>query len=73
MSEWISVKDRLPENDDRVLAYVFRQGVEMACYHINNPELYGKWFLYEVGGTSDDDILYWMPLPEAPNKQEGQR
>lgn len=63
--EWISVKDRLPEDDSNVLAW---------SSEIKNPNcavdvaflcaLDGKWAgnnSYFVKG-----ITHWMPLPETP-------
>ena len=71
MSEWISVKDRLPElGDYSVLAYWGHGGIDMvhvADYfkditagvdHQGNQR-FTKWYL-----TSG--VTHWMPLPEPP-------
>lgn len=56
MSEWISVKDRLPEIGERVLIYS-RQTLEAIRYE-------GKKF--NRFGVSVDDATHWMPLPAPP-------
>lgn len=54
---WISVEDRLPEDNTRVLVYC-----EWECEHIalrrNNV------WVGEVEVYNDDEVLAWMPLPE---------
>lgn len=61
---WISVKDRLPEEDSRVLAFV-ENGIMIANY------LEG-WFYYienedgDMCPSDDIEVSYWMPLPEPP-------
>lgn len=63
MSEWISVKDRMPELD-RVIA-----GTKVAYVLVFNDEaatcllLNGKWYF------NNDEVIcvtHWMPLPEPP-------
>ena len=65
-NEWVSVYDRLPEPGERVLAtdcgfvgefYINKRG-EWQRYNVNCFEL-----LMAL------DILYWMPLPEAPDSR----
>lgn len=61
---WISIDDRLPEDNVRVLIYV-----EWNCILIalrRNGEWNGHWENYE-----DDDVLAWMPLPEQYKKDGG--
>ena len=55
MSDWISVKDRLPENEDEVLIY-------MGHYEVG-------WYSREVWRGVDEwrlEPTHWMPLPEPP-------
>lgn len=64
MNEWISVKERLPEEGEDVLAYL-GEGIFGICWLLKD----GYWetrdsFLYP------DDVTHWMPLPEPP-KEEG--
>lgn len=62
MVEWISVKDRLPEEDKDVLAY---NGVYMIiAAYTTNPTKY--W--YTITGSVMRTITHWMPLPEPPKE-----
>lgn len=64
MPEWISVKDRLPEEDRKVLVW--------ADNRFSIAEIYDKdmltgepvWSYTGIGC----DPLYWMPLPEPPDE-----
>jgi hypothetical protein len=63
MSEWISVKERLPETNELCIVYTeFRALV---------PALYGNesWIFDEGQGWSEKRLSYvthWMPLPKPP-------
>lgn len=68
MSEWISVKDRLPEEEENVILY---DGDEVFCG--NMEIMLGK---HCFGNQKCDGICYgwyekkkithWMPLPKPP-------
>lgn len=60
--EWISVKDRLPEDIINVLIYnpELEGGVDVAFYDINENEWCGLSSYRLIG------ITHWMPLPEPP-------
>jgi hypothetical protein len=62
MSEWISVKDRLPETEQYVLAY------HNSCYPRERVDFFSetskRWMM------SAGDVTHWMPLPEAPKENE---
>ncbi len=65
--KWISVKDRLPENDTCILAYgKLRTGGgfnETVTYM--NDTWYGDFLnKTEMGGY----ITHWMELPKPPDK-----
>lgn len=62
MSEWISVKDRLPE--DHVAVLVF----DSVCRNI-----YKAWMSHDLGEWFSEEYLpdflnitHWMPLPNPP-------
>lgn len=61
--EWISVKDRLPEDDSDVLAYS-RNGEEGRIYPANYAK--GVWFDCIFTTPATDTTTHWMPLPEPP-------
>lgn len=70
MSEWISVKDRLPEPGEDVLLYFGNN-------HGNNMTVGGKYNLDESWYSITDGEFYtdcdttpshWMPLPEPPEE-----
>lgn len=50
MSEWISVKDRLPEKYERVLIFDNKDGMLVGCF-LDKP-----W----------KEATHWMPLPTPP-------
>ena len=66
--KWISVKDRLPENDQFVIAF------NQEDYYL---DIYG-WFgdHYDVGFMSDVlrdyafKVTHWIPLPDPPKESE---
>ena len=64
-NEWVSVYDRLPEPGERVLA---TDCGFVGEFYINKR---GKWQRYNVNCSEllmALDILYWMPLPAPPGK-----
>ena len=76
MSEWISVEDKLPDNDDYVLCwYEYRiiggthDGERSGMYGIG---YYYKSWAVESNGRSNVIVRAWQKLPSAPrgNKYE---
>ena len=66
-NEWVRVYDRLPEPGERVLA---TDCGFVGEFYINKR---GKWQRYNVNCSEllmALDILYWMPLPAPPKKEE---
>lgn len=66
--EWIPVKERLPEEDEDVLAtYIGQMNqscIEMLCFQ-------NRKFWSELGDCEITNVAAWMPLPE-PYKQGGE-
>mgnify|MGYP002512966706 CR=1 FL=1 len=63
VQEWISVKDRLPEDDSDVLAYL-RIGEEGRIYPANYAK--GMWFDCIFNTPATETTTHWMPLPQPP-------
>lgn len=61
VQQWISVKDRLPEEYETVLAY------DGDC--VEPSVFYGDYGFYELDKYEADPlcgVTHWMPLPEPP-------
>lgn len=68
-SGWISVKDRLPEDDKDVLVYDSRsKEIIMASYNSDYEEWDNLYNYYDY--LPVDEITYWQPLPELPEVEE---
>ena len=81
--QWISVNDRLPEEDKDYLVitndFGSRQGVDIRWFAkdgetVDEYELAGQkclWYFYdsEYGYVSTNSVTHWMPLPEPPKEE----
>ena len=63
VQEWISVKDKLPEDDSDVIAYL-RNGEEGRIFPANYAK--GVWFDCIFNKRVTETTTHWMPLPEPP-------
>ena len=68
--QWISVKDRLPEDGTRVMAYV--NGWHEVAWHRKSIR---EWqFRDEIAFNNETNtyglVTHWMPLPEPPEENE---
>ena len=63
VQEWIPVKDRLPEDDSDVIAYL-RTGEEGRIFPANYAK--GVWFDCIFNKRVTETTTHWMPLPEPP-------
>ena len=62
--EWVSVEERLPKGDDRVLVYL--KDNPMSYTRIDTDRLVSKeWVRW------GDNVSHWKPLPEPPKKKDG--
>ena len=73
--EWVSVKDRLPEEDEEeVLAIVSgRPKRNLTLENVAVIAVYcGKegWYVNEYPEWEDPTVTYWMPVPEPPGEGE---
>ncbi len=64
--EWISVKEKNPNDDEHVLVFDRDYGICLGyrCYE--------SWQHYPLGSYAGDgclfDVTHWMPLPESPKE-----
>lgn len=69
MSEWISVKDRLPEEDVSVLVFG-SSGLFIGSYDYGNKYMESYWSSEKykhIECTEDyEPVTHWMPLPQPP-------
>lgn len=74
MSEWISVKERLPESGIPVLvAYLGYRTGEQRCDGVAVVDNNGVWGWWDGGNAEETvivEITHWMPLPEPPKEGE---
>ena len=70
--EWISVKERLPEESDKVLGLMRDTFDQYICFYKKSRNLF---IVYGAGADpiSDMKVTHWMPLPssEALQPKEG--
>ena len=61
--EWISVKDRLPEENLRALCFIQKDGIQILCFGKYGGRMtwQGDEYNYEL-----NEVTHWMPLPEPP-------
>ena len=64
-TKWISVKERLPEVEANVLAYI-GYGCIVVCWLTYDGYWQGPARIFDK-----DEVTHWMPLPEPP-KEEGE-
>ena len=66
-SKWISVKDRLPEEDDLVLTLKDNDGVcqdyDLARYQ---QDSFSYTFLWINSSRDEIEVTHWQPLPKLP-------
>ena len=61
MSDWISVKERLPEAGAEVLAFGWHKHTHRPFYILDACGVDGEWI-------RSDDTTHWQPLPEPPEE-----
>ena len=59
-NEWISVEDRLPEEDTRVLVHLNTKPM----VYDTDRRLNGKWVRW------NSNVTHWMPIPELPKGEK---
>jgi hypothetical protein len=69
MSEWISVKDRLPEEDGKYIVSKINGEVDVYMYYTGKYDNCG-W--YSSPWYKGNDALYWMPFPSPPEVKDNE-
>lgn len=68
--EWISVDDRLPENDVMVIGYTPCDGFMFVGYYHEEPKYDWKvWRIVTAMRSTKvmtKKVTHWMPLPQPP-------
>lgn len=65
--KWISVEDRLPEEEQKVIYYFEVTGIDIGKFWIGDtPGFEGIKFFGGPRGFLGDDVTHWMPLPKEP-------
>lgn len=70
MSNWISVKDQLPDYETLVLVYYVTKkgdkkfGIAFRCY--SEWTMKEQWILGTKIGLELSNVLYWLRIPELP-------
>lgn len=62
VQEWISVKERLPEDSTTVNLCTRSKIVGTGFYNKYTK----SWVQYYSGGSISVDVTHWMPLPQPP-------
>ena len=66
-NDWISVKERLPENNKDLLGYHGNRKSIWLVMLIKEPHTNALRWLIDEGFEFDfDEITHWQPLPEPP-------
>ena len=61
MTDWISVKDDIPVNEDDVLVLLDGKNADIAWFNGYD----GTW---HTNGYYSGTVTHWMPLPEPPRE-----
>ena len=74
MSEWISVKERLPEEDRQVLISCKNKAMFVAAFQ---QMYFSGEIVWHVSGplganrkVATDRVTHWMPLPPPPGEED---
>ena len=62
--EWISVKDRLPEDGGD---YLVTDG--FACMVSAFRSKNNEWDFWNIKWWSSEQVTHWMPLPKPPSNE----
>jgi hypothetical protein len=74
MSEWISTKDKLPDDDQLVLAVFedfstwYRYPTSITLLRFKIKSQYDRYFVDKstLFPVKSETVTHWMPIPEQP-------
>lgn len=73
-NEWVNVEERLPEEGESVLCIVNgKPGKNITLCEAYQLGVWYKedgWLIDEYPEWRDVEVLWWMPLPDAPEGEE---
>lgn len=64
-SLWISVKDRLPRQDEEVIALCDDLNIDQ-FYKISFAHIVDKTMCQDYNGWNIPNVVYWFPMPKLP-------
>lgn len=67
MREWISVKERMPESNDRVLVHAVCSIFVVAVWDNEERVWRATW---NRGVIEPEYVTHWQPLPEPPGEED---
>jgi hypothetical protein len=67
MSEWISVKDRMPEEGVEVLIYGNIYFANRKSIDVDYVDKSGDFFYFDEG-----KVTHWRPLPDPPESEDAE-
>lgn len=72
LTQWVSVKDRLPENNCYVLACKSNGLISQMSYHapFDSGKRIFQWWAFGYWLDQNSQVTHWMPLPELPKINE---
>lgn len=69
MSNWISVKDKLPNNSNEVIVFCLDDSVTTGKYiRVSKDKYLWKSPIYSPYIDNTLNVTHWQPLPEPPTK-----
>ena len=66
-SLWISVKDRLPKQDEEVIALCDDLNID-PLYKISFAHIVDKTMCQDYNGWNIPNVVYWFPMPKVPKE-----
>jgi len=69
VSEWVSVEERLPKDNEEILFYRENWGILWGWYH-SSTGMFIEGRQHDITLSSSKDATHWMPLPNPPKTEK---